>query len=149
MQKILLTVLLMFSCITSLWAAEGVVNVKSAFSVDQTADRMEQVLKDKGMTVFNRINHSEAAGNVGIELRDTVLIIFGNPKAGSPLMQCQQTVAIDLPQKALIWQDKNATVWVSYNEPSYLQKRHQMTGCEANLAKVTAALAVIVKQSVK
>ncbi|MEM9511403.1 MAG: DUF302 domain-containing protein, partial [Cyanobacteria bacterium P01_E01_bin.48] len=85
-------------------AAEGLVNVQSEFDVEETANRMESILEEKGLTLFNRIKHSEAAAGVRIELRDTELIIFGNPKVGSPLMQCQQSVAIDLPQKALIWE---------------------------------------------
>ena len=153
MKKILFTVLLVLSSPSSLWAsdqqAEGLVSVQSPFSVEETANRMEQVLNEKGMTVFNRVNHSEAAKKVGLALRDTVLIMFGNPKAGSPLMQCQQTVAIDFPQKALIWKDENADVWVSYNQPSYLKSRHLMQGCEQNIVKITKALEAIVKQSVE
>lgn len=126
-------------------AAEGTINVLSSFSVAETADRLENILKEKGMTVFNRIHHSQAAGKVGIELRDTELIIFGNPKVGSPLMQCNQTVAIDLPQKGLIWQDDDAKVWISYNDPQYLQKRHGIAGCQEVLAKIEKALAAFSK----
>jgi uncharacterized protein (DUF302 family) len=100
-------------------------------------------LKEKGMTKFNRIKHSEGAGNVAIELRDTELIIFGNPKVGSPLMKCQQSVAIDLPQKALIWEDKNAKVWITYNDPKYLQKRHNITTCEEVILRIEKVLASI------
>jgi uncharacterized protein (DUF302 family) len=106
---------------------------------------MESVLKSKGMTIFNRIKHSEGAAGVGIELRDTELIIFGNPKVGSPLMKCAQGVAIDLPQKALIWEDEKGNVWISYNNPRYLEKRHRIAGCENVLAKVEKALAGIAK----
>ncbi|MBQ0757878.1 MAG: DUF302 domain-containing protein [Amphritea sp.] len=129
-------------------AADGVVNVPSPFSVEETADRLNNVLNNKGMTVFNRVKHSEAAGKVGIQLRDTELIIFGNPKAGSPLMKCQQSVAIDLPQKALVWADDQSKVWISYNDLSYLAKRHDLSGCEAVIAKVGKALAGITKAAV-
>ena len=97
------------------------------------------------MTIFNRIKHSEGAGKVGIKLRDTELIIFGNPKVGSPLMKCQQSVAIDLPQKALIWEDEKHNVWISYNDPQYLVKRHNVSGCEEIVDKISKALAGITK----
>ena len=115
------------------------------FNVKKTADRLEGILTTKGMTIFTRINHSENAKKVGIELRDTELIIFGNPKVGSPLMQCQQSVAIDLPQKALMWKDTQGTVWISYNDPRYLQNRHDIPGCNEVITKIGAALAGITK----
>lgn len=128
-------------------ASDGMVNVQSNFNVEETADRMESILKEKGMTVFNRIKHSEAAAAVGIELRNTELILFGNPKVGSPLMKCQQSAAIDLPQKALIWEDDKATVWISYNNPRYLEKRHNITGCEEVISKIERALAGIAEST--
>jgi|TARA_R110002095_G_scaffold152251_3_gene132394 uncharacterized protein (DUF302 family) len=121
-------------------ADNGLVSVKSSFDVSTTADRLEKKLKAKGMTVFSRINHAEGAARVGKELRPTELVIFGNPKVGTPLMQCQQTVAIDLPQKALIWQDEDHQVWLTYNDPSYLASRHRISACEEALKKVTGAL---------
>ena len=124
MKKAILTALSLLCIAIPALAADGMLNVPSSFTVAETADRLESILKEKGMTVFDRIKHSEAAGMVGIELRDTELIIFGNPKVGSPLMKCQQTAAIDLPQKALIWQDDEAQVWISYNDPKYIEKRH-------------------------
>ena len=126
-------------------AADGVINVQSAFNVQKTADRLESLLNEKGMTIFNRIKHSESAGKVGIELRETELIIFGNPKVGSPLMKCQQSIAIDLPQKALIWEDHESKVWISYNNPDYLEKRHNISGCEAVISKIKKALSGIIK----
>ena len=95
------------------------------------------------MTIFNRVKHSEAAREVGIALRETELIIFGNPKVGSPLMQCQQSVAIDLPQKALIWKDSEGNTWISYNNPRYLQKKHNIANCEEVILKIEKALAGI------
>ncbi len=126
-------------------AAEGVVDVQSAFGVAETADRLETVLAQKGMTVFDRIRHSAAAGRVGIELRDTELVIFGNPRVGSRLMQCAQSVAIDLPQKALVWEDVGGRVWVSYNDPVYLSRRHGIETCGGVVPKIQRALAGIVK----
>jgi uncharacterized protein (DUF302 family) len=147
MKNLFLASLLILSIAIPVEAADGLVNVESAYTVKETADRLESILKEKGMTVFNRINHSEGAGNVGIELRDTVLIIFGNPKVGSPLMKCRQSVAIDLPQKALIWEDDSDQVWISYNDPKYLVKRHNITGCEQVISKIEMALAGIVKSA--
>lgn len=145
MKHIILPVLAVLTMVIPARAGDGMVNLPSASSVEQTADRMESVLKSKGMTIFNRIKHSEGAAGVGIELRDTELIIFGNPKVGSPLMKCAQGVAIDLPQKALIWEDEKGNVWISYNNPRYLEKRHRIAGCENVLAKVEKALAGIAK----
>ncbi len=142
MMKKLLLAAFTFICVSgSLWAADGVINVASDFGVEQTANRLEAILKKKGMTVFNRIKHSDGAAKVGIELRKTELIIFGNPKVGSPLMQCQQTVALDLPQKALIWEDAQARVWITYNDPRYLEQRHSIVGCQETIQKVEKALA--------
>lgn len=124
-------------------AGDGIINLESVYNVKETADRLENILTEKGMTIFNRINHSEGAANVGITLPDTELFIFGNPKVGSPLMKCQQTVAIDLPQKALIWADDQGKVWISYNNPRYLEKRHNISGCEEVIAKIEKALSGI------
>lgn len=126
-------------------AADGVINVQSTFNVQETADRLENILNEKGMTIFKRIKHSEGAGKVGIELRETELIIFGNPKVGSPLIKCQQSVAIDLPQKVLVWEDRDSTVWISYNDPEYLKKRHDISGCEEVISKIKKALSGISK----
>lgn len=145
MKNSIFTALLIVFIAIPVGAADGFIKVKSAFSVKETADRMENVLNKKGMTIFKQIKHSEGAAKVGITLRDTELIIFGNPKVGSPLMKCQQSVAIDLPQKALIWQDKKGKVWISYNDPKYLKKRHNIKGCEEVLSKIDKALAGITK----
>jgi uncharacterized protein (DUF302 family) len=121
-------------------AEPGLINVKSSHDVKNTADRLEAVLNEKGMTVFLRVDHAEGARKVGQELRPTELVIFGNPKVGTPLMQCSQTMAIDLPQKALIWKDESGQVWLTYNEPQYLAARHGIDGCKAVLDKVQNAL---------
>ncbi len=131
---------LLFSTATAL-AADGVISVKSAHDVNATADRLVSALKSKGMTVFARIDHAQGARKAGISLRPTVLVVFGNPKVGSPLMACASTTAIDLPQKALIWEDKSGQVWISYNDPAYIAKRHGIGDCGKDaLAKVTGAL---------
>lgn len=132
---------------TKAFSADGMINVASEYNVKQTADRFERIVKEKGMTVFNRINHAEGAKAVDIQLRPTELIIFGNPKVGSPLMACQQSVALDLPQKALIWQDVTGKVWLSYNDPEYILTRHVVKGCGANFDKVKKALAGLTKMA--
>ena len=121
-------------------ADNGLISIKSYYSVSVTADRLENNLKKKGMTVFVRINHTEGAIKAGKKLRPTELIVFGNPKVGTPLMQCRQSVAIDLPQKALIWQDENEQVWLSYNDPSYVAKRHGINKCDEVINKITNTL---------
>ena len=119
----------------------GLVHVESQHSVADTAERLVQALENKGMTVFARIDHAAGAQSVGQSLPPTELVVFGNPKVGTPLMQCNPTVAIDLPQKALIWQDNADKVWLSYNKPQYLAQRHQLENCDAILTKIEHALA--------
>ena len=143
MKKASITLLLILFTVLPLMAAEGLINVQSDFNVKETTERLESILNEKGMTIFNQINHSDAAQKVGVELRETRLIIFGNPKVGSPLMQCQQSVAVDLPQKAIIWEDDKSKVWISYNDPRYLGKRHNIIGCDEVINKVEKALSGI------
>jgi len=140
MRTIIMAFILVLVLALPVAADPGIINIKSRHTVKNTADRLETVLKEKGMTVFLRIDHSEGARRVGIKLRPTELVIFGNPKVGAPLMQCSQTVAIDLPQKALIWQDDSGQVWLSYNDPRYLATRHGIDECKAVLDKVQTAL---------
>lgn len=139
MKKLMIGILLIMSSSIAN-AAEGVINVESQFSVDETANRLVNILNKKGMTLFNRVKHSKAAEKVGIEMRQTELVIFGNPKIGSLLMKCQQSIAIDLPLKALIWKGKDNKVWLSYNDINYLSQRHHLKNCEKVTAKVKGAL---------
>jgi len=120
--------------------ASGLVTMPSQFSVQQTGDRFERILQDRGLTLFARIDHAQNAASVDQRLRETQLFIFGNPNVGTPLMQCSQTVAIDLPQKALIWQDETDRVWFAFNDPQYLMTRHDLTGCEPNLERIGQVL---------
>ncbi|MBE9396329.1 DUF302 domain-containing protein [Pontibacterium sp. N1Y112] len=122
-------------------ADNGIITVQSKHDVATTADKLESVLNDKGMTVFTRINHAEGAKKANLELRPTEVVIFGNPKVGTPLMLCSQTTALDLPQKALIWEDEKGQTWLSYNDPEYLKERHNIEGCDAVIGKVKGALA--------
>ena len=140
MPKLIAALLAMLLLTTTASADSGLVSIKSNHSVKETADRLENILKTKGMKVFNRIDHSAGAKGVGVALRPTELLIFGNPKVGAPLMQCSQSVAIDLPQKAVIWEDGKGNVWLSYNNPDYLADRHAIKGCQQVLGKVRTAL---------
>lgn len=140
MRKSILTLALAYLFTTPLLAAEGMINVKSAHTVTATADRLEKILVSKGMTVFTRIDHAAGAQKAGKTLAPTELVIFGNPKVGTPLMQCSHSIAIDLPQKALIWQDEAGQVWFSYNDPQFLALRHNTQGCDEVLKKVAMAL---------
>jgi uncharacterized protein (DUF302 family) len=140
MRQILYIVTILFFLASQVYADNGIITVKSSLEVKATADRLENVLKQKGMTIFLRINHAEGANKVGKKLRPTELVVFGNPKVGTPLMQCSQTTAIDLPQKALVWEDSEGQVWLSYNDPNYLVKRHGITGCAEVIKKIEKAL---------
>lgn len=142
MKRIIPLSIAMFAIFTTMSMAgnAGLVNVKSAHSVSVTADRLERILAEKGMRLFLRLNHAEGAGKVGIDLRPTELLVFGNPKVGAPLMAKQQPVAIDLPQKMLIWQDETGRVWLTYNHPDYLADRHGLDKSLAPLQKVETAL---------
>jgi uncharacterized protein (DUF302 family) len=105
-------------------AAEGLVTVKSAFGPEETMQRLEAEVKAKGMTVFAHVDHAAGAAAVDMKLRPTDLLIFGAAKGGTPLMQSVQTIGIDLPLKALVWQDEAGATWLSYNDPAYLAHRH-------------------------
>jgi len=104
----------------------GLVHLRSPYSVPETLKRLESVLHARNFTVFARVDHSGEAEKVGLTMHPTQLIIFGSPKAGTPLMVASPTLAIDLPLKALAWEDGNGQVWLSYNSPDYLQRRHEI-----------------------
>ena len=140
MRQLLFTLIGIIFFASLACADNGIIGIKSSHDVKVTADRLENNLIAKNMIVFIRINHTEGAQKVGKKLRPTEVIIFGNPKVGTPLMQCGQSVAIDLPQKALIWEDKAGQVWLSYNDPKYLAKRHGITECVDVIKKIETAL---------
>lgn len=122
------------------FASDGLISVESHYSVKETADRFESLIKKKGLTLFTRIDHQKNAAGVDLTLNASEVIIFGNPKIGTPLMQCSELVAIDLPQKVLIREDNDKKVWLSYNDPEYLKERHQVKGCEPIFEKIAGAL---------
>jgi uncharacterized protein (DUF302 family) len=103
---------------------DGIVDLPSSHSVDQTVEKLKSILQAKGITLFALVDHSGEAEKVGLKMRPTKLLIFGSPKGGTPLMLASPSIAIDLPLKILIWEDGQGKVWVSYNSPAYLQERH-------------------------
>src|SRR5215510_3130796 len=105
-------------------AADGLTTIPSSYGPKETMNRLEAEVKAKGMTVFARIDHAAGAAEVGMPLRPTEVLIFGAAKGGTPLMQAVQTIGIDLPLKALIWQDASGVTWLSYNDPAWLAQRH-------------------------
>jgi len=125
------------------WGVDGLVAIKSPHNPKDTMDRLEALLKQKGLTIFARIDHAVGAARVGQTLRPTEVLIFGNPQGGTPFMQCAQTVGIDLPLKALVWQDASGQVWLGYNDPSFLAQRHGASPCPVteNLKKALAGFA--------
>ena len=134
---------------TELFALDsnGIIKIKSTHSVTETINKLEAVLNKKGMTIFKRVNHTAGAEKVGLQLRPTELLIFGNPKVGTPLMLCAQTAALDLPQKALAYKDERGQVWLVYNDPAFMANRHSIKGCEKAVQKVTGALAKFSKMA--
>ncbi len=119
----------------------GLVTQPSQFDVNTTTQRLTDLLEKRGLTVFKVVDHSAGAKSAGLSLRPTRVVIFGNPKVGTPLMQCGQITAIDLPQKALIHEDAAGTTWLSYNDPKYLASRHGLSECQAAIDRVANALA--------
>ena len=116
-------------------ADSGLVKVVSVNSVKGTMDKLELKLKEKGMTIFKRISHSEGAKKIGKSLRDTELLIFGNPKLGSKLMNCNQEIGLDLPLKMLSWKDKKGKVWLAYNKISNLENKYGIKICGQKVFK--------------
>jgi uncharacterized protein (DUF302 family) len=124
----------------------GIVSLRSAHSVDETIGRLRSMLETKGIAVFALVDHSGEAVKVGLAMRPTKLLIFGSPKAGTPLMIAAPSVAIDLPLKILVAEDESGRVWISYNSPEHLRQRH---GIPANLLPVIAAVANLAENASK
>src|ERR1700726_4661274 len=127
-------------------AAAGLMTRRSSHGPKDTMDRLEAEVRAKGLPVFARIDHAAGAAAVGLSLRPTELLIFGNAKGGTPLMQSNQTVGIDLPLKALVWEDASGATWLSYNDPSWLAKRHGLgRDVEAAVSAMAAVLNAVTK----
>lgn len=127
----------------------GLVIKQSAFGVAETLDRLEGVFSKKGITVFARVDHAAGAMKVGATLRQTQVIIFGSPKMGTPLMQSNQSIGIDLPLKVLAWRDEGGKTWIAYNDPQYLATRHGITDRGKVFAKMAGALAKMTDAATK
>ena len=125
-------------------AADGLITVKSNYEPKETMARLEAAVTARGLTVFAHVDHAAGAAHVGLPLRPTDLLVFGSPKGGTPAMQSVQTIGIDLPLKALVWQDEAGATWLSYNDPVWLARRHG-TGYDAEAAvhAMAAALAAL------
>jgi len=127
-------------------AADGLIAIRSSHGPKETMTRLEAAVQAKGLTVFAHVDHAAGAAEVGLSLRPTDLLIFGNAKGGTPLMQSVQTVGIDLPLKALVWQDASGNTWLAYNDPAWLAKRHGLTReADASVSALAAALAALAK----
>ncbi|MGA8059070.1 MAG: DUF302 domain-containing protein [Candidatus Binataceae bacterium] len=126
--------------------ANGIIDKPGNHSVDETAEKLQAILRAKGIALFALVDHSGEAAKVGMKMRPTKLLIFGNPKAGTPLMQASPSIAIDLPLKILIWEDAAGKVWVSYNSSTYLRERHHLPEeLERNIAVVETLAAEAAK----
>jgi len=129
-------------------AAEGLTTIRSSHGPKETMNRLETTVKAKGLTVFARIDHAAGAAEVGLPLRPTELLIFGNARGGTPLMQAGQTIGIDLPLKALVWQDEAGSTWLSYNDPAWLAKRHGFGHeIDAAVSAIAAALSGVARMA--
>ena len=125
-------------------ATDGLINLRSAFGPEETMNRLEAEVRARGMMVFAHIDHAAGAAAVGLPLRPTDLLIFGNAKGGTPLMQALQTIGIDLPLKALVWQDAAGITWVSYNDPHWTAQRHGLDDAtKATIEAMSGALKAI------
>ena len=141
MKRITMLILFInFMCGSAVYAQEGFVSQKSSYDAEETAVRPSDKLQENSITIFERVNHHVGAERAGMELNPTILILFGNPNLGTPIMQCAQTAAIDLPQKMLIWTDDEGATYISYNDTIFIKKRHRIEGCDKELEKISSAL---------
>jgi uncharacterized protein (DUF302 family) len=134
-----ITALALLAATHPAFAADGLVEIKSPASVQQTTDRLEQLVDARGLTVFARIDHAAGAATIGQTLRPTELLVFGNPRGGTPFIQCAQSIGIDLPLKMLVWEDDDGQVWLGYSDPAFIARRHGVPDCPA-VDKLTGAL---------
>ncbi len=142
MRKSLIFLILSISllALNPVMAGNGLVIKRSPYSAAETLDRLTSILKKKGIRVFARISHKKNAAGVGLKLRPTELLIFGNPKLGTHFFTSKQTAGIDLPMKALAWVDARGRVWLAYNDPAYIARRHGITNRPEIVKKMTGAL---------
>jgi YD repeat-containing protein len=150
MRKIVFASLALMVIASSALASEkGIVNKTSKYSVAETLNRLEGALKSGGMTIFARIDHSAEAEKVGLQIRPMQLLIFGNPRGGTPLMVASPTAGIDLPMKALAWEDPSGKIWLTYNAASYLKSRHDINGKDELLTTLERALEAMTNKALE
>ena len=140
MKKSLLITIALFTCLAFPLHADGLITKPSKNSVAVTIEKMKKVLEAKGIKVMAEVDHKGNAENAEMKLGKTKLLIFGNPKLGTPLMQSSRTAGIDLPMKLLVWEDSDGKVWLAYNDPSYISQRHGIKDREEVVKKMTGAL---------
>lgn len=140
MRSILYLVAVLFLAAPVAHADQLMAVKESSHSVAKTLDRLTAIMQKKGITIFARVNHAAGAKKAGLELKPTELLIFGNPKLGTPLMQANRKIGVDLPLKALAWEDDSGKVWLGYTLPSALKERHAVTGRDEVFMKMTGAL---------
>jgi uncharacterized protein (DUF302 family) len=133
-------ILIVLSVLTPFTQADGLIKKPSTHSVETTIQRLKETLEKKGIRVFAHIDHQKNAEGVKLELGEVQLLIFGNPRLGTPLMQSNPEVGIDLPMKALVWEDSESQVWLAYNDPRYLVTRHDITDRQEVVKKMSTAL---------
>lgn len=141
---------LFFASLLSIQASAdtGLITVESKHSVQITLDRLTEIMTSKGITIFARVDHAAGAKKIGTKMAPTQLLLFGNPKLGTPLMMSSRTIGIDLPLKALAWRDDNGKVWVSYNDPAFLKSRHKMSDRDPVFEKMGNVLKGLIGKAV-
>ncbi len=149
MKGIILVLTMFFLSTAAALAADGLITKTSNHSTRETMDRFEKIVRDKGFNVVARVNHAAAAIKAGDTLNPTELLIFGNPKLGTKLMQSSRTIGIDLPLKVLIWEDDKGTVTLAYNDPAWLARRHGISDRDKVFAKMSGALNTFSDNAVK
>lgn len=146
MKFLVIALLLAISPGLSLAVDSGLMTVPSSYGVTETVNRLETLFKEKGLTVFAHINHQSEAVKVGLTMKESQLLIFGNPKAGTPLMIAAPSTAIDLPLKVLVWEDATGKIWLSYNRPDFLKERH---GLSEEVLKPLLPLGALLEKAAK
>lgn len=140
MRRTFSVLLFLVFSVSAVQAAENLVVKESQHSVSETLDRLSAIMKEKGITVFTRIDHAAGAKKAGIDLKPTQVLIFGNPKLGTPLMQANRQIGVDLPLKALAWEDDAGKVWLGYTKPEALKQRFGISERDEVFNKMTGAL---------
>ncbi len=146
-RPLLFVIALLLAWSPAVFGAEGLIAIKSPYTARETMNRFEENAKQRGLNVFARIDHAAGAAKIGKTLRPTEVLLFGNPQGGTPFMECAQSVGIDLPLKALAWEDAQGQVWLGYNDPAFLAQRHGVPQCPS-VAGLGMALSALVEATV-